>query len=94
MKKLRKGVPFARPPSAARPILGRTSGSANSIGNRNDMTSVELGTSDATRRTVAAIASSIRYVLIPVEATIAGRVASKPAPASRSHHLSPPSNST
>lgn len=81
-------------PLGRAPDPGTHLGSANSIGNRNDMTSVELGTSDATRRTVAAIASSIRYMLIPVEATIAGRVASKPAPASRSHHLSPPSNST
>ena len=58
------------------------------------MASVEPGASAATWRSVAAIASLVRYMLTPVEATTAGRPASKPAAASRSHHASPASKST
>ena len=68
-----KGVPFARAPAAARSIPGRTSGSAISIGSMNDMASVEPGASAATCRSVAAIASLVRYMLTPVDATTAGR---------------------
>ena len=49
------------------------------------MASVEPGASAATWRSVAAIASLVRYMLTPVEATTAGWPASKPAAASRSH---------
>jgi hypothetical protein len=43
------------------------------------MASEEPGASAATWRNVAAIASLVRYMLTPVEATTAGRLASKPA---------------
>ena len=43
------------------------------------MASVEPGASAATWRSVAAIASLVRYMLTPVEATTAGWPASKPA---------------
>ena len=60
-------------PAAARSIPGRTSGSAISIGSMNDMASVEPGASAATWRSVARIASLVRYMLTPVDATTAGR---------------------
>ncbi len=60
----------------------------------NVMASVEPGASAATWRSVAVIASLVRYMLTPVEATTAGRFASKPAAASRSHQDSPASKST
>src|SRR5262249_56185862 len=75
VKKLTKGVPFARAPAAARSIAGRFSASASSIGSMNDIASVEPAASDATRRSVAAIASRVRYMLTPVDATPAGRAA-------------------
>src|SRR5256885_1030236 len=68
-----KGVPFARAPATARSIAGRTSASASSIGSMNDMASVDPGASAATWRRVAAIASWVRYMLTPVDATTAGR---------------------
>ena len=60
VKKLMKGVPFARAPSAARSIAGRTSASASSNGSMKDMASVEPGASAATWRSVPAIASLVR----------------------------------
>ena len=53
---------FAQPRDAPR-------GSTSSIGSMNDMASVEPGASAATRRSVAAIASLVRYMLTPVDAT-------------------------
>src|SRR5258707_1247931 len=50
------------------------------------MASVEPGASAAVWRRVAAIASFVRYMLTPVEATIAGWPASKPSAVSRSPH--------
>ena len=54
------------------------------------MASVDPGASAAICRSVAAIASLVRYMLTPVDATIAGCPASKPAAASRSHQDRPP----
>jgi hypothetical protein len=58
------------------------------------MASVDPGASAATWRSVAAIASLMRYMLTPVEATTAGWAASKPAAASASHQASPASKLT
>ena len=50
------------------------------------MASVEPGASAATWRSVAAIASLVRYMLTPVEATTAGRAGIEAgAPRARSH---------
>ena len=58
------------------------------------MASIDPGASAAIWRSVAAIASLVRYMLTPVEATIAGWPESKPAAASRCHQASPASKST
>ena len=58
------------------------------------MASVDPGASAATWRSVAAIASLVRYMLTPVDATTAGWPASKPATANRCHQGSPASKST
>ena len=83
---------LAPPPPHAR--AGRSSGSASSTGSAKDMASVEPGASEATPRSVAVIASLVRYMLTPVEATTAGLFASKSASSSRPHHVSPASKST
>src|SRR5467141_368444 len=67
-----KGVPLARAPFSASSSPGRTSGSASSSGKRKVMASVDPGANAATWRSVAAIASLVRYILTPVEATTAG----------------------
>src|SRR5262245_16467133 len=64
-----KGVPLVRAPSPVRSTPGRTLGSTSSIGSMNDMASVEPGASAATRRSVAAIGSLVRYMLTPVDTT-------------------------
>ena len=46
------------------------------------MTNVDPAASAATSRSMAMIASRVRYMLTPVDVTIAGRPASKPAAAS------------
>jgi hypothetical protein len=58
------------------------------------MASVEPGASAAIWRSVAAIASLVRYKLTPVEATTAGRPVSKPAAISWFHQHPPASKST
>jgi hypothetical protein len=60
----------------------------------NDIAKVEPGARAATWRNVAAIASVVRYMLTPVDATTAGRPESRPDAVSRSHHASPASKST
>jgi hypothetical protein len=59
-----------------------------------DMASVDPEVRVATWRSVAAIASLVRYMLTPVDATTAGLAESKPDAASRSHHASPSSKLT
>ena len=66
---------------------GRTSGSASSSGSKNVMASVDPGASAATRRSVALFASLVRYMLTPVETTIAGLLSSKPAVMSPSRQV-------
>src|SRR5262245_10657199 len=88
------GVPVARAPGAAPSHAGRTPGSARAIGSMNDMASVEPEASAATWDNVAVIASLVRYMLTPVEATTAGLLKSKPDAVSRSHQASPASKST
>ena len=58
------------------------------------MANVDPGASAATSRSVAMIASRVRYMLTPVDVTTAGRPASKPAAASFCHQASPASKST
>ena len=94
VKKLMKGVPLARAPFAASSSPGRTSGSASSSGSRNVVASVEPDASAATWRSIARVASLVRYMLTPLQATTAGLPASKPAAANRRHHVSPASKST
>lgn len=52
----------------------------SSIGDDNDMATVEPGASAATSRCVATIASLVRCKLTPVNATIVGAGASSPKP--------------
>ncbi len=85
LKKLMKGVPLTRAPFSAASTSGRSSGSASSSGNKNVMASMEPGENIATWRSVAVIAFLVRYEVTPVEATTAGRLASKPAAVSWSH---------
>jgi hypothetical protein len=66
-----------------RPRSRRSSGSASSSGIRNVIANVEPDASVATCRNVSAIASRVKYILTPVEATTAGRLVSKPAAANR-----------
>ena len=73
---------------------GRTSGAICPTGSMNVMASVEPGASAATCRNVASVASRVRYMLTPVDATNAGRVASKPASASACQAEAPASKST
>ena len=82
VKKLMNGVPLARAPFSAMLIPGRSAASASSSGSRKVIANVEPGASAATSRSIAVIASRVRYMLTPVEATTAGRPASKPAAAS------------
>jgi hypothetical protein len=58
------------------------------------MASVEPGASRAIWRKVAAVASLLRYMVTPVDATTAGWPGSKPAAASCSHQDSLASKST
>ena len=71
----------------------RSASSRSSTGSRNVIASVEPGASAASWRSVAAVASLVRYMLTPVDATTAGRSGSKPAAANPSHQLSPVSKS-
>ena len=73
------GVPEARAPLALRSSPGRSASSTSSAGSRNVIASVEPGASAASWRSVAAVASLVRYMLTPVDATTAGRPGSKPA---------------
>jgi hypothetical protein len=88
-EKLMKGVPLARAPAAARSTPERISGSVISIGSMNDIANVEPGASVATWRNVAMIASFVRYLLTPVDATTAGLRGSKPDAASLFHQHRP-----
>ncbi len=58
------------------------------------MAKVDPGARVATWRSVAAFASLVRYMLTPVEATIAGLLSSKPATTSPSRQAPPASKST
>ncbi len=60
----------------------------------NVMASVEPVASAAIWSSVATVASLVRYMATPVEATTAGWPASKPAVTSRSHQDGPASKST
>ncbi len=60
----------------------------------NDIARVEPGAKAATWRSVAAIVSVVRYMVTPVDATIAGWSPSKSAATSCSHHDTPASKST
>jgi hypothetical protein len=60
----------------------------------NVMANVEPGARAAISRNVAAIASRVRYMVTPVEATTAGRPASKPAVTSRCRQDPPASKSS
>ena len=75
-------------------MLGRTAGSASSIGRRNDITNVVPGASEASCCSVAVIASFVRYMLTPIEVMSAGFFGSNPAATRRSSHVSPRSKST
>lgn len=58
------------------------------------MASVEPGANPAIWRSVAALASLVRYIVTPVETTTAGRPGSKPAAGSRPHQDPSSSKST
>src|SRR5438552_2308305 len=71
-KKLMKGVPDAAAPFRAGSAIWRSSGSMSSTGGMKVIASMEPGASAAIWRSVAAVASLVRYTLTPVDATIAG----------------------
>src|SRR6202451_1751087 len=83
------GVPEARAPFAAIAGRGRSCSSSSSEGSRNVIATVDPGASAASRRSVAALASRVRYMLTPVEATTAGAAGEDPASASSSHQDAP-----
>ena len=87
------GVPEPRAPRVLASSPARSASSMSSAGSRNVIASVEPGASAASCRSVAAVASLVRYMLTPVDATTAGRSASKPAADNPSHQLAPVSKS-
>jgi hypothetical protein len=83
------GVPDRAAPATANRRPGRSASSRSSSGGWNVMINVDPGASEvASCRNVARLASSVRYMLTPMDVTSVGRPWSKPAATSRSHQAS------
>jgi hypothetical protein len=86
VKKLRKGVPEAAAPFCDASASARSSASRSSLGGMKVIARLDPGASVAICRRVTAIASRVRYMVTPVDATSHGPAASKPADTSFSSH--------